>query len=199
MIANMKSAAPSLLPLLRSRAQGTVTAWVMLHPDEPASLTEIAAATGVSVPTVMREVDRLDAAGLVCTTRRGNQRLVRAATDNPVYGPLSSLMAVTFGAVPVLREALADTAGVHEAFIYGSWADRYDQNPGPVPGDIDVLVIGTTDLDLLDDIATSVSQRLGRDVSIRRVRPEVWRDSDDDPFKVTVTSRPLVRLIGEQS
>ena len=63
MLVFMKSPSPLLLPLLRSRAQGEVLAWIMLHPDDEFSLVELAAAVGVSPPTVMREVDRLVALG----------------------------------------------------------------------------------------------------------------------------------------
>ncbi len=53
----------------------------MLHPEQEASLTEIAAATHSSGPTVMREIDRLADAGLVRQPRGGNPRMIRADTD----------------------------------------------------------------------------------------------------------------------
>lgn len=192
----MKSPAPALLPLLRSRAQGDIIAWVMLHPDQAFSLTEIATEVGVSAATVTREVDRLAQAGLVQQTRRGNTRMVRADTDNAVYAPLAQLMALTFGPVQVLREQLATVEGIREAYVYGSWAARYAERPGPVPGDIDVLVVGSADPDVLDEVATRTGQRLGREVNIRRMRPAVWDTGDDDPFKATVRSRPLIPLVG---
>lgn len=191
----MKEASPVLLPLLRSRAQGDIIAWILLHPEEEFSLTEIGRAVGASAPTVMREVDRMAQAGLTREVRRGNQRLVRAETANPVFEPFAALMAVTFGPVPVLRELLADVPDVREAWIYGSWAARYTQQPGPVPGDIDVLVVGSADLDVLDDVAQAAGQRLGREVNIRRMRPSAWDAADTDSFKATVTSRPMVALI----
>ena len=184
-----------LLPLLRSRAQGDILAWIMLHPDEAYSLAEIGRAVGVSAPTVMREVDRLAAAGLVREVRRGNQRLVQADTDNVVFASLAQLMAVTFGPLPVLRELLTPVDGIREAYVYGSWAARYAQQAGPVPADIDVLVIGTADPDDLDAIAEVARQRLGREVNIRRVRPSAWDAAETDPFKATVTSRPMIALV----
>ncbi len=191
----MKDGSPTLLPLLRSRAQGEILAWIVLHPDQEFSLVEIARSVGVSSPTVMREVDRLAEAGFIRQVRRGNQRMVRAETDSVVFAPLAQLMAVTFGPVPVLREVLAPVEGIREAHIYGSWAARYAQVPGPVPGDIDVLVIGTADPDDLDAVAAAATARLGREVSIRRVRPTAWDDAKDDAFKATVTSRPMVALL----
>ena len=67
-----------LLPLLRSRSQGDILAVIMLDPQRERSLSEIAAETGTSVSTVVREVARLEEGGVVATTRRGNTVLVRA-------------------------------------------------------------------------------------------------------------------------
>lgn len=193
----MKTSAPTLLPLLRSRAQGDIIAWVILHPGEQFSLTQIADAVDVSVPTVMREIDRLEDAGLVSVSRSGNQRMVEAETTNKVYRPLADLLAVTFGPKPALAEALASVPGIERAFIHGSWAARYHESPGPVPGDIDVLVIGHPDRASLDDAIYDAEKRLRREVNVRRVSPEAWHGAAvDDPFVRTVLSRPIVNLIG---
>lgn len=191
----MKVASPTLLPLLRSRSQGDILAAIILEPDRERSMSEIANETGTSLPTVQREVARLEDAGLVTTTRRGNTRLVRPLTESVVYRPLAELLAVTFGPVAVLRTALADVAGIDRAFIYGSWAARYAQHSGPVPNDIDLLVIGDTDRHILAEVMGEAEQVLRRDVNLRRDTREAW-DHDTGSFKQTVLSRPLVDLIG---
>lgn len=192
----MKEAAPALLPLLRSRTQGDILAWIMLHPDQQFSLVEIAQAVGTSPPTVKREVDRLARAGIVSETRRGNTRLIQAETDNALYQPLAELMSVTFGPVAVLRELLATVPGVERAFIYGSWAARYTGESGAVPRDIDVLVVGTPDRRVLDRVMDAAEQRLRREVNVRRVSPETW-SADSGSFKQTMLDRPTVALIGD--
>jgi len=194
----MKTASPTLLPLLRSRSQGDILAAIMLDPDHERSLSEIAQETRTSVPTVLREVARLEQGGLVVTTRRGNTRLVRAVTDSVVYKPLADLLAVTFGPAAVLRTALADIPGIERAFIYGSWAARYRQQSGPVPNDIDLLVIGDTDRHLLADAVAAAEAILRREVNVRRVSARAWAE-DHGSFKQTVLSRPVVDLIGGNS
>src|SRR5689334_8048397 len=121
----MKAAIPALLPLLRSRNQGTILAAIILDPEHERSMSEIAEEVGTSLSTVQREVARLEDAGLVVTVRRGNTRLVTAVTDSVVDRPLADLLAVTFGPVGVLRSALAGVPGIEVAVIYGSWAARY--------------------------------------------------------------------------
>jgi hypothetical protein len=191
----MRSGSSPLLPLLRSRVQGDLLALLYLHPDRDYSLTEAAALIGASVKTVHTEASRLIAAGFVRDSRRGNVRLLRAVTGTPVSRPLTDLLAVTYGPLPVLNDLLADVEGITHAFIYGSWAARYLGEPGPIPGDVDVLVVGTADPDDLDEIARAAQNRLGRPVDIRRVRPAAWASPDPaDPFLASVRERPLVEL-----
>ena len=191
----MRTGPPPLLPLLRSRVQGDLLALLYLHPDRDYSLTEAAALIGASVKAVHTEASRLTAAGFVRDSRRGNVHLLRAATDTPVSRPLTDLLAVTYGPLPVLNDLLADVEDITHAFIYGSWAARYLGEPGPVPGDVDVLVVGTADPDDLDEIARTAQNRLGRPVDIRRIRPAAWASPDPaDPFLASVRERPLVQL-----
>jgi hypothetical protein len=191
----MRSGSSPLLPLLRSRVQGDLLALLYLHPNRDYSLTEAAALIGASVKTVHTEASRLIAAGFIRDSRRGNVRLLRAVTDTPVSRPLTDLLAVTYGPLPVLNDLLADVEGITQAFIYGSWAARYLGEPGPVPGDVDVLVVGTADPDDLDEIGRAAQSRLGRPVDIRRIRPAAWVSPDPtDPFLASVRERPLVEL-----
>lgn len=191
----MRSSPPPLLPLLRSRVQGDLLALLYLHPDRDYSLTEAAALIGASVKSVHTEASRLITAGFVRDSRRGNVHLIRAVTDSLVSRPLTDLLAVTYGPLPVLNDLLAGIEGITHAFIYGSWAARYLGEPGPLPGDVDVLVVGTADPDDLDEIARAAQHRLGRPVDIRRIRPAAWASPDPaDPFLASVRERPLVQL-----
>jgi hypothetical protein len=116
-------------------------------------------------------------------------------TDSPVSRPLTDLLAVTYGPLPVLNDLLADVEGITHAFIYGSWAARYLGEAGPVPGDVDVLAVGTADPDDLDEIAQAAQGRLGRPVEIRRISSAAWAAPDPaDPFLASVRERPLVQL-----
>jgi hypothetical protein len=150
---------------------------------------------GASVKTVHTEASRLVQGGLITDSRRGNLRMLRAATDTPISRQLTDLLAVTYGPLPVLSDLLADVAGVSAAFIYGSWAARYAGEPGPVPNDVDVLIVGKTDRDDLDEMARAAEDRLGRPVSIRRISPDAWAAPDPhDTFVASVRQRPLVEI-----
>ncbi|WP_201787541.1 ArsR family transcriptional regulator [Wenjunlia vitaminophila] len=174
--------------------QGELLALVLLHPEREYGITELANDIGVTPTTVLREVDRLTRGGILADRRVGRSRLVKARTDTPLYRPLSDLMSVSFGPVPVLAEALAKLEGVRRAYVYGSWAARYSGEPGPPPADVDVLVVGDPDADALFDLAEVASRRLRREVNVHRISVEAWEARTDDPFLTSVRERPLVEL-----
>ena len=191
----MRTPPPALLPLLRSQVQGELLALLYLHPDGEYSLTDAARHIGVTPRAVHAEASRLVAGGLIVDRRVGNTRMLRAATGTPLTRPLTDLLAVTYGPLPVLTDALGSVPGVQHVYIYGSWAARYLGEIGPVPVDVDVLVIGTADLDDLEEAARRCEPVLGREVNIRRIRPHIWdRGRTSDPFLTSVRSKPLVKL-----
>lgn len=197
----MKTLSPSLLPILRSQAQGELLALLYLHPDEQYSLTDVSRELGTSVRMVHYDVTRLLGAGLIRDSRVGNVRLLRAETESPLFRPLADLLAVTFGPLPIMSELLKDVEGISEAYIYGSWASRYWGEPGRVPADVDVLVVGDTNKNLLYEKAREAESRLLRPVNIRLISESVWNDpNQQNPFVASLRSRPLVQLkIGEDN
>lgn len=183
-----------LLPLLRSQAQGSLLAQLYLHPESEYSLTDLARSLRVSVKTIHHEADRLSEAGLIKSRRRGNLRLVSADTSHRLVAPLTNLLTATYGPLPVMSDLLSPIAGVEHAFIYGSWAARHTGEPGPVPADLDVLVVGDADLDELDEAARQARRQLRFEVNIHRVGRAEWESPTGDPFLAHLRSRPLVEV-----
>ena len=186
--------APSLLPVLRSQQQGEILALLLGDPELELSLTEIAARTGAPHPSVHREIERAEQAGLVVSRKVGNTRLVRANTSSPYYAGLAEVLTRAFGVPAVLSEALQPINGIAAAYIYGSWAARHEGETGQRPvGDIDVLVLGEPDRDQLYAALSGAEERLGRAVQAT-IRGADWLDVGSGAFHDTVISRPLLRL-----
>ena len=87
-----KTPAPPLLPIFRSRQQVELLALLLGNPALELSLSELAERLGTPYPSVHREIDRAEAAGLVTSRKVGNTRLVRASTDSPYFGGLSEVL-----------------------------------------------------------------------------------------------------------
>ena len=79
--------------------------------------------------------------------------------------------------------------------IFGSWAARYHGNPGRVPADLDVLVVGDPDRGDVYDAADRVQERLGMAVNpVIRTRRQ-W-DAAADALAQEVKASPALVVIG---
>jgi len=179
---------------LRSRVQGELLAALYLAPERSYSLSDLARRFGVSVPAIHAEANRLSTAGWILEERLGNNRMLLADPSAIIAKPLTELLALTYGPLPLLSADLHGIEGVESAFIYGSWAARYRGVAGPIPNDIDLLIVGQADPDLIAEAVEATANRLQREINVRRVTPSRWASPGDDPFITTVQSRPFVEI-----
>lgn len=189
-----RSASP-LLPIFRSRLQVDLLTLLLGDPDLELSLTELATRLSTPYPSVHREIERGETAGLVLSRKVGNTRLVRANTASPYFEGLAQVLTRAFGVPHVLAEALREVEGITSAFVYGSWAARFLGSEGQRPvEDIDLLVLGEPHRDRLYQVIDTVQARLGRPVQVT-IRDADWLASGDGSFHDTVVSRPMVPLV----
>ena len=187
----MKVPAPTLAPILRSDAQGRIVARLLVDPDERYSLTDLVRWSATSMPTVQREIDRAENAGIVTTEKIGPTRLVQANPSHPLYGSVRQLILATYGPPAVVADEFADLDGADTVLLFGSWAARYLGEPGRGPNDIDVLVIGSPDRDDVDDAAERAERRIGLPVQAT-VRTRTQWDAQNESFIRELRGRPLV-------
>lgn len=181
--------AASRLPIFRSPEQERLLAVLFVHADEPLTLSELASRAGTSMGGTHKEVERLEASGLVKSTTVGRARLVEADQTSPIYLELRGLLVKTLGPAPLLRSALSSIEGMEEAFIYGSWADPSQANPA----DVDVLVIGEPDVSSVYDAVSEVEVQVGRPINVTVRSPTEWEDADG-AFERAVRSGPKLDL-----
>jgi predicted nucleotidyltransferase len=181
--------ARSQLPLFRSPEQERLLAELFVFAQQPLSLSQLAQRTGTSMGGVHKEVERLEGSGLVTSRTSGRSRLVEANRSSPVFPELRSLLIKTMGPEPMLREALAPIDGIHEAFIFGSWADPEQM----APNDIDLMVIGDPDPGQVYDAVSTLEAEVGRPINVVLRSEDEWAGSDG-AFERAVRSRPRIQL-----
>ncbi len=190
-----KTASPSLLPILRSRQQGELLADILDDPSRELSLTDLSGRLNIPLASVHREIERAEAAGIVCSRRVGRTRLVAAAPSSPYFGALRQLLVSSFGVPERLRRALEGVVGVKEAHIFGSWAASWHgEDPGRPVGDIDLLVLGDGDRDALYRACHDVGTAVGREIQVQ-IRPADWLRNGSGSFHDTLLSRPMVQVL----
>jgi predicted nucleotidyltransferase len=145
----------------RSTIRRRILATLIDSPRDRYHLRELARRASTSAGTAARELARLSADGFVVSEMEGHQRYFRVNTASPLYQPIRDLVRRTIGAPAVLRRHLADVPGIERAMIFGSYADGRLK----ADSDIDVLIIGTPDRDLLTEALEEAAGELGRDVN----------------------------------
>jgi predicted nucleotidyltransferase len=182
------------MPVFRSRVQAEILAATLLHPEQEQTLTWLAQRAGAALSTVHAEVGRLVLAGILNERTVGRSREVRANAGNPAVAPLTELVTLTFGPPRIVAEELTDVPGVFRVLLYGSWAARYEGEPGPPPHDIDVLVVGRADRAAVYDAADRAERRLGSPVHPVLVTPERYAAADD-PLIRQIAASPSVTVL----
>ena len=190
----MRTAAPTPLPLFRSEGQARLLTYLFLsygRPDAP--VAEIARELGLDPSGIAREATRLEQAGLISSSWVGRQRHLHPNVDSPYYEPLRDLLARAYGPPRLIGDALARLGGVENALIYGSWAARYQNQPGPPPNDIDVLVVGDPQRRALARATRELSKQLALEVD-PHVVSLVDYERGTSGFLRTVKQSPVVEL-----
>lgn len=100
-----RAATPSLLPILRSAQQASLLADVLGDPSREQSIADLAQRLGIPQPSVHREIERAERAGIVESRRVGRTRLIRANVQSPYFEALQSLLIRSFGVPRVLADA----------------------------------------------------------------------------------------------
>jgi hypothetical protein len=157
----MRSDAPPLPPILRSRHQADLLAVLLLHSDRAYTLTDLAGLLKVPASTLHREVERFLQAELITATNVGRARLLQVNEANRLVEPLTRLVIISaFGPHRVIAEE-SDVDGIELLLICGSWTARYHGTPGPPPNDVDLMVVGQPRRADVYEAAEQASDRIG--------------------------------------
>lgn len=183
---------------LFTKTQQRVLGLLYGKPDKSFYTNEIVRWADMGRGTIIRELDRLVLAGLLLTSREGNQRYFRANANNPVYAELVNIVKKTFGIVDVIKTALQSVDDqVELSFIFGSIAKGEEA----ASSDIDLLVI-TESLAYVDlmTVLAEAEQTLGRPVNptIFTIEQVKSRLKDDNAFLNRVMDQSKLWVKGSE-
>lgn len=150
--------------VLASPAFARLLLYFALHGDEPRHVRDLQRRSGLSMSSLHRDLERLEARGLVERMEEGSRVRYRAVEGHTGWKALRALIREFAHPAEVVEEALAGVEGIEAAFVYGSFArgDARDDS------DVDVLVVGDVDAQSrIGRQAAEASLLLGRPVEIR--------------------------------
>ena len=190
--------ATSIGDALFTKTQQKVLGLLFGKPDESFYTNEIMRWAAMGRGTVSRELDRLVRAGLLFTTKKGNQNYYQANVDSPVYEELVGIVKKTFGVADQLRDALIPLGeNIELAFIYGSIAKGTEISTS----DIDLMLVGK---DL--SYGNVVEALLPLEESLQRtINPTIYDKKDfvarlkgGDSFVTRVMEQPKILIKGDE-
>lgn len=189
----MKVAAAKLSPLLKSDAQGLILAELFMNPGELFTITHLAAFAGTSLPTAMREVDRLLDGQLVIQKTVGRARFIQANKLHLLFDSVSQIIAFSYGPAAVLPPLLLPLDGIENAFLFGVWAARLSRQTEAAPKEVDLLLVGNVSRIEASRAAAKAEEILGREVNVQFATALEWARGESD-FVRAVKANPLVEL-----
>jgi predicted nucleotidyltransferase len=190
----MRTSVPSVLPLFRSEMQLRLLALVLLQPERSWTLQDLAQTLDAPPSSVHRELRRAEGAGVVRRDSSARPHRFQAATEDPLYRPLTDLLNLTLGVEQQLRTVL-QRPDVLAAAIHGSWA----QGTRRPDSDIDVLVIGDADLRELRRRVRPIGKAAGRTIDLTVLSTDEYQrlQADQSSFLRGVLERPVTMLVGD--
>jgi len=193
-----KARSPGWAALFSSNALARLLTVFLTHPEASFYQKELLEAAKARAFTVQREVARLEAAGLVVKTPRGNRVYYQANRRHPAFEDLKRVVLKTIGLGEALRAALAPLADrVQAAFIFGSYARGQET----AESDIDLFMIGALGLRGASEVLGPAGRDLGREFNPTVYTPEEFRSKvrECNPFVTEVLKGEKIYLIGDDS
>lgn len=168
------------------------------QPDKTFYAKELVMLAEIGTGTVLRELEKLSAAGLLSVNKIGNQKHFQANPASPVFEELKGIVRKTFGlSIPLSQTLEQYRDKIATAFIYGSIAKGSDT----AASDIDLMLISEelTYPDLFTNIS-ELENQLGRQINPTIYTGEEFRNKilSGNNFVSKVIEQPKIFLIGSE-
>ena len=186
----------SLSEALFTTTQQKVLGLMFGKPDQTFYANEIVRWARVGKGSLMRELDRLQRAGVLRMTKVGNQNHYQANPTCPIYAELLGIARKTFGIAEPLRQALQPfTEQITWAFVYGSIA----KDTANTLSDIDLMLIGEGlhYSDVMERLMP-MEEQLGRPINPTLYTPQDWaaKLAGQNSFVLRVVQQEKIVLLG---
>lgn len=182
--------------LFGSRLRSRLLTWLFTHSDEDFYVRELEKTLKEDSTNISRELKNLHNLGILIQNTIRHLKYYRVNKKSPFYSELRSLILKTTGAAGSIQEKLMELKGINYAFIFGSVAKDTEN----IASDIDLIVVGKMNLDLLNDLISKVEADLKREINYTCYTNEEFEDkiAAKDGFLRNVLKDKKIMLIGKE-
>jgi DNA-binding transcriptional ArsR family regulator len=185
----------SLGGLFRSKALILILKLLFLNSTQEFHINEIARKAGLSPSTVTKETGILLGLGLIERRPRGNLVFYKINKKSSIYDELRRI----FIKYELLDEILGSELPVDQikyALVYGSIA----KNTEGAKSDVDVLVIGGVDEDVLLKSISKAQGKIGREINYILWTQKEFQEKINQkvPLLKSILQTPVIMIVGDE-
>ena len=144
-----------------------------------------------------QDINKLVESGILLSEYQANSRFFELNKNHLLYSELKSIFFKTVGAEGKLKEILEKIKNIKIAFIFGSYAKNKEDSFS----DIDLMLVGNPDEDLLISKISKLESQLDREINYHIFSLADWGEKlkEKDSFIKNILAQPKIFLIGNKN
>lgn len=193
-MANMRK---SIDYLFISKVRVKSLKYFFFHPEKPIHLRGAVREFNEEINAVRRELNRLEEIRLLTTEKKGNRKYYSLNKIHPFFDDLLSMMHKTFGLGGDIVKSSKKLGDVKYAILTSS----YTQGLEIEPHDVDLVMVGDIDLNLLGEIISNAEKRIGKEVNYTVLSAHEFdvRKKRRDAFVQQLVAGNNILLLGDST
>ena len=181
-----------IFKLTKSKTREKLLQLFFSDPSKKYYLRELERILNISVGNIRRELLSLKKTGLFKSEKMGQQVYYFLNKDSAFFEDFKNIVFKTIGIQGKLKKELEKIKGIKQAFIFGSFA----KNKENTSSDIDLMIIGEVDEDLLISKISKLENLFKREINYHLIDAEEWKEkSKKDSFLKNIIRSPKIKII----
>lgn len=181
-----------IFKLTKSKVREKILQLFFSDPEKKYYLRELERILDISVGNIRRELLSLEKSGLFKREKMGKQVYYSLNKESALFEDFKNIIFKTIGVEGTLRQELKKINGIKRAFIFGSFAKNKEDSSS----DIDLMIIGDVDEDLLVSKISKLENQFRREINYHLIDEQEWKEkSQKDSFIKAIISGPKIEIL----
>lgn len=165
------------------------------NPDKAFYIRQIGRLLGKKPGVFQKALNTLEKQGILTSEYVANLKYFKVNKDYPLYEEFKHIIFKTVGVVGSIKDVLEKDGNITLAFIYGSYAKGTEN----ILSDIDLIIVGRPDEDLLIKRLDILEGKLSRQINYKLYGPEefVACIRKKEPFLMSIMKEKRILLFGQ--
>lgn len=193
----MANARKSADYLFISKVRIKALKYFFFHIEVPIHLRGAVRELNEEINAVRRELNRLEEVKLLITEKRGNRKYFLLNKKHPFFAELLGMVHKTFGLGSDILKSQSKLGQLEYAVLTSS----FTRGIPLTPSDVDLVIVGDIELNLLEEIITNAERRIGKEINYTVLSENDFeiRKKRRDSFVTRLIMSDSVLLVGDRA